>query len=752
MEQQRLEPSKGVRALIYLNVVLVALYLASLAVVPRSNEHTEWFWDVWLYAGLTALPAVLLVVRSRVDRPLQLPWLLIAAGIAATWAGDLVFALWDKELHTAGFTLSDLLYLGAYPLWWFGIVLLARRERGERYRSALIDGTITGLTLGAVVVATWLPPLLNAHVDQEIALRLVFAMFDLVLVVLAITVLAPPGRRPSLASIVVMVAAGTLALADILYLNLVTTERYDPASPVEILYALAIVSFGLAPWVRNTTVIRKETAGPGLGITAASASLVALGLIATATVVEIPQMAVAMATFALGIALLRVLAAVRELKAINEGYKQARTDDLTGLANRRGFLEMVEAHVSGPGEIAVAMVDLDGFKEVNDSLGHPAGDRLLGEVARRFSDAAPAGWGLARLGGDEFGLVAEVNETDALVIIEQIRCELDRPIELEGIPVRVSGSIGVSVAKARDPRRPDLMRTADVAMYEAKRGGPSIVAYRPHLDPKGRERLAMVDDLARALANDGFRLVYQPIIRTLERDVAAVEALIRWEQPRLGPVSPGEFLSVARRSGQITAITRFVVGRSISDLAPLWSQGHKLRLNINVAADDLVAEDFVAHVVECLEQFSVAPDLLTIELTEEELASDHARARRTLDELRDLGVKVAIDDFGVGYSSLSQLLAMPVDELKIDRSLVQASEVDPRAKAIVRSAVELGRTLAIDVVAEGVESLQQLESVRAAGVHLLQGFHLELPNAIEHLEPTVTRRTYMGPEVAAASS
>lgn len=262
----------------------------------------------------------------------------------------------------------------------------------------------------------------------------------------------------------------------------------------------------------------------------------------------------------------------------------------------------------------------------------------------------------------------------------------------------------------------------------------------------------MVDDLARALANDGFRLVYQPIIRTLERDVAAVEALIRWEHPRLGPVSPGEFLSVARRSGQITAITRFVVGRSISDLAPLWSQGHKLRLNINVAADDLVAEDFVAHVVECLEQFSVAPDLLTIELTEEELASDHARARRTLDELRDLGVKVAIDDFGVGYSSLSQLLAMPVDELKIDRSLVQASEVDPRAKAIVRSAVELGRTLAIDVVAEGVESLQQLESVRAAGVHLLQGFHLELPNAIEHLEPTVTRRTYMGPEVAAASS
>ena len=747
--------ARPVSVLIGINVLLGVAYVASLFLVERPDSGYIQLWDGWIYSAATILPVLLLVLSARRPGGHRIAWLLIAGGLAATAIADLLYTYHDQNLGSFPVPgLSDVAYLSAYPFWWGGIIVLAMRQRPHPMRSSLLDGTITGLTVGAVTVALWLPPLLErASADREVALALAFAVCDVILVVLAITALMPPGGRPAPAAVAVVIASTSFALGDILYLNIVTTGEYEPGSQIEALYVFAVIAYGIAAWLRPTSRARARRAGPGLSRVAASAALVSVGLLTAATLWSLPMLAVWMGTAALGLALLRVLWTVHELQRINEGYEQARTDDLTGLGNRRGFLERVEALVEGGSTIAVLMVDLDGFKEVNDSLGHPAGDRLLVEVADRFRSATPEGWELARLGGDEFGLVAIAVESDAVHTARAVRGSLEDPIELEGIPVRVSASIGVSVARPTQRSRRDLLRTADVAMYEAKRTGKGVVPYRPELDPRGRERLALVDDLCRALdgglLGDGFRLVYQPILRADDLAVASVEALLRWEHPRRGAIAPDDFLPIARRAGLVPQITRMVVRAAVADLAPMWAAGATVGLNINIGADDLVDESFAGHVLDVLREHGASPERITLELTEDELASDQQRARRTLERLRRVGVRVAIDDFGIGYSSLAQLLAMPIDQLKIDRSLVQAVETDPRAEAIVRSAVELGRTLALDVVAEGVESAVALESVRAAGVHHLQGFHLELPNALDRLAGTIARRSPHAPRYQA---
>lgn len=728
--------------LLGLMVGLIGLYVASLFLVDRGDEGYLTAWDGWLFTFATLLPVVALAVRAKVDRALRLVWVLIATGLAWTWVADLVYTFHDANLaDPPAMATSDLLYLAAYPFWIAGIVVLALRSIGDEYRSTLLDSVVTGLTVGAVASATWLDPLMDtAAEDLQVAVSLAFACCDLLMLVVAVVALVPGARRATPAGVAVLLAAAWFSVGDIVYLNQVTRDAYQAGTWVDATWAIAVGLFGIAGWLRSTPAGPAAPAALGLGRVPAIASLVSLGLLVVATTERVAGLAVGLAAGALALALVRVLWTVRVLHRINEGYQQARTDDLTGLGNRRHFLECVDVLTGGSSSLAVLIIDLDGFKEVNDTLGHPAGDQLLREVGNRFRSAAAEGWVLARLGGDEFGLVAPGGEEQATGLARELLASLDQPIELEGVPVRVSASIGISVTARDAVERADLIRTADVAMYEAKRTASRVTAYRPEFDPRGRERLTMVDDLCRAIEARDFRMAYQPILRADGLEVDGVELLLRWDHPRRGAVAPDEFLPVALAAGLLPQITRLVIDHGLADLGPLWRDGHGIGLSVNVSADDLVDEAFAPQVLASLRREGVDPRLLTLEVTETELASDLDRARRTLEALRRGGVRISIDDFGVGYSSLSQLLQMPLDQVKVDREFLAALERDQRAQAIVRSTVELGRTLGLVVVAEGVETHESLAIVRQAGVDLVQGYLLELPAPIETLERTIRRR------------
>lgn len=743
-----MRPSVGARVLIAAAVGFNALYVASLFVVERPETGYLSFWDGWVYWPASALPLVLLLWRAVVDRTDRLAWLLIGGGVLATGIADLIYQVHDVHLEEFGFpTASDVFYLLAYPLWAAGIVVMAFTHSRRVSRAATLDGFVVGLSVAALAVIRWFAAIYEQSGSAaDVTAGISFAVLDVVLIVVAVAALALQRFRPAPALLVIAVAAGAFGLGDLIYLNRLTDAGYVGGTWIDGLWSVGTLLFGLAAWLPTDRrggpiapdATEAHTLGPVAGVAAVgSLAIVVAGLVGGVPH-TIPGLAAAMAVVALALVLLRVLWTVRELAAVNESYRQARTDDLTGLGNRRAFMEDVDRMLdAAPSSLSVVMVDLNGFKEVNDSLGHPAGDRLLTIVGERLRVAVPPGLALARLGGDEFGLVAPTPLEGGVDVAKRMLAALDGPVELEGLSVRVSASIGVAGGSPRAESgamsRQEVIRMADVAMYDAKRQGIGFSCYSEAIDPHGRERILLIDDLCRAIEDRSFHLHLQPVV-SLERDeLVAVEALIRWEHPERGPLAPEAFIPLAERSGLVPRITRVVLEQAARHLATLRAAGLDVGISVNISALDLVDEDLPGFIESTFDQAGAPLDRLTLEITETAVASDPGRSLRTLQALRARGVRISIDDFGVGYSSLNQLLQLPVDELKLDRSFIIPIERDRRAQAIVRSTVELGRTLGLTVVAEGVETDLALTFVRSRGVHRAQGFHLAPPMAVDEL-------------------
>ena len=723
--------------LLVATLVTNASYVATLFWMERPPDGYVTFWDGWVYAISTLLPVLLLVARAVQDADRRWAWLLVAGGTLATWIADLLYTYHDQNM--AAFDVpawSDLAYLAAYPLWAAGIVTLAFWSVPGLRRAAMLDGFIVGLTVGAVAVIVWFEPIFSQSGSRgEVRLATLFAVCDLMLLVVAIATLAPQRYRPSPAGLGFVLAAASFAVGDIVYLSVISNEDYVPGTVLDVWWSVGVVLFGLAAWLPSTTRRHDpQSLAETLGVVPAVAAIGALGLLTAALNRDVPTLAEGMAVAAVALALVRVLWTMRELRKLNESYQQARTDDLTGLGNRRAFLESIVAVLaepprSGASTATLLMVDLDGFKEVNDSLGHPAGDVLLVEVGARFRAALGSAAHLARLGGDEFGLVGAWTVEEATIVAHDLLRTLRDPVVVEGVPVRVAASVGLAATALGGAAvaREELLRMADVAMYDAKRRGTRVARYDEAEDPHGRDRLQFLDDLCTAIDEHGFAIQVQPVVDAFAGSVTSGEVLIRWHHEVRGTVVPDEFIPLAERVGVIPRITRLVIGDAAALAARLRDEGLDLGLSVNISGRDLVDEDLADHVLGALADAGIPPDQLTLEITETALAGDPVRSARTLTALRHRGVRISIDDFGVGYASLAQLLAFPLDELKLDRSFIALVEEDRRAQAIVRSAVELGRALGLTVVAEGVESETALRVVRGLGVDRVQGFHVSVP-------------------------
>jgi diguanylate cyclase (GGDEF)-like protein/PAS domain S-box-containing protein len=434
---------------------------------------------------------------------------------------------------------------------------------------------------------------------------------------------------------------------------------------------------------------------------------------------------------------------------------QALHDALTGLANRTLFNERIEQAIREAAregsQVAVLVMDLDNFKEVNDSLGHHAGDVLLAELGSRVGGAVRAVDTVARLGGDEFGILLRKAEgrEETIPAIERICQAVEQPVTVQGLPLSVEASIGVALYPD-DGRDVDaLLQRADVAMYGAKESNSSYVFYDEAHDHRDPTRVMLVGELRRAIEERELVLFYQPKARLGSGEIESVEALLRWQHPERGLIFPDAFIPLAQQTGLIVPLTLRVVDEALEQARRFLDRGMRLPIAVNLSTRNLMDQDFPTQVEQLLERWNVDAGMLKFELTESTMIADPVRTRDVIERLSALGIELSIDDFGTGYSCLAYLKRLPVSEIKIDRSFVMDMASSDDSATIVRSIIDLGGNLGLSVVAEGVETQEIWDELDALGCPIAQGYHLSRPIPADALVEWLGDRGFPG-SVAAA--
>jgi diguanylate cyclase (GGDEF)-like protein len=455
------------------------------------------------------------------------------------------------------------------------------------------------------------------------------------------------------------------------------------------------------------------------------------------------------APIAMSLAALALLVfAALNLRASHRRLRAASlTDELTGLPNRRLLSDRLDRALSFGARrgfsSAVLLIDLDRFKEVNDTLGHDYGDELLRAVSVRLASAFRNEDTVARLGGDEFAvLLPEVADQETAVRqAERCLALLREPFVVRGFTLGVDASIGVVLSPHHGRAAHELLRAADVAMYEAKAGHLGVLVYDRSLDGHSPGRLALLGELRRALQEDQLVLHYQPKVDVAVGRVTGAEALVRWQHPERGLLLPGDFLPVAEGSGLILPLTMWTLEAAVAQARTWLDDGHGVQVAVNLSPRCLLEPGLPSQVRRLLDQHGLPSRLLRLELTESTVMADPDRAFAVVSQLRDLGVAISIDDFGTGYSSMSHLKQLPVDELKIDRSFVADMLADGNDAVLVRSSIDLGHNLGMAVVAEGVEDEETLLALGALGCDVVQGYHLARPMPASDFDDWVIGRS-----------
>jgi diguanylate cyclase (GGDEF)-like protein len=703
--------------------------------------------------------------RRTLDR--STAWRLIALGCLLSLLGDTV---WEAIELLGGevpvVSVADLFSAAGYLPLGVGLLALLRDGPGHRDVDAVIDGAIVGV---ATMTATWLlwvePSLAVDGSRPAQVIEAGFALADLVLVTLVVRLLLDRARPTDRATVLLALSLASSFVGALTYL---VVTHGAPSSYSRWIDVTWIAAYGLlavaavsalresrrpapAPRPKDTlaaigararwsSIARVAALGLALGVPAAIALL--RGVVAPDAALVVLGAAdlalVGLVTARLGrlVALVRrQLGDARDLHA-TLAY-QATHDLVTGLPNRDLFAAELQraldvARARGtPGTAAVLFVDIDHFKAVNDTLGHEAGDRLLQAVAGRLTEALRAGDMAARFGGDEFVVLLERVGTpaEAVAVGHRVADAVRAPVAMAGESMVVTATVGVTVADDPDAFAEDVLRQADAALLEGKhRGRDVVVAY----DASMRDHLAVwletENELRRALDGGQLRLHYQPEIDLASSALFGVEALLRWEHPTRGELGPGDFLPVAESSGLIVPVGRWVIEEACRQ-ARRWHDRFGAEappISVNVSPTQLAREDVGAHVERVLRDHRLPTAALRVEVTETALVSDHPNVGRQLQKLHDVGVEVAVDDFGTGFHSLSHLKRLAVDLIKIDRSFVAGIGRDRTDDAIIHAVVDLARRLGVRTIAEGVESPGQQALLREAGCDVAQG-HLYAP-------------------------
>lgn len=431
----------------------------------------------------------------------------------------------------------------------------------------------------------------------------------------------------------------------------------------------------------------------------------------------------------------------RERRRAEEHVQRlAYSDPLTGLPNRVRFRELVQQAVMAarhePCPMALLLMDLDHFKDVNDTLGHNRGDGLLQQVGARLRGVLPEPDVVARLGGDEFGVLLQrlAASDDVRHVIKKFQDALEAPFMIDGIPIAVEASIGVALMSEHADNADILLQHADIAMYQAKKMASSYAVYTAKYDRHNPERLGLMAELRDAIEHDQLLLHFQPKVELKSGRIVGTEALVRWQHPRHGLLAPDKFIAAAEQTGLIAPLTRWVLINALSHCQAAIRDGIQLRVSVNLSARSLHDPHLPETIEDALKTTGAEAQQLTLEITESAIVLDPKRAEGVLARLSNMGAGLSIDDFGTGYTSLASIKHLPVNEIKIDKSFITGMLADKKDSMIVRSVIELGHNLGLIVVAEGVETQATLDNLAALGCDEAQGYFISTPQDCEVLK------------------
>jgi diguanylate cyclase (GGDEF)-like protein len=592
--------------------------------------------------------------------------------------------------------------------------------------------SLTSLALVTPLASTfdrgWLP-LLAA---------IAFPLVNLVLAALVLGQAVVRERDRSARTWMLVGGFAALAVADTNFLaGLARGEAYTTSLGVAAMWGAGFALLGEAasrPVVEVSARRRLET-NPYVLVGAASLAIVVLTLSPGGPAAWVVHPAALATLVATG---WRLTLALREARGAAEAMRLSLTDELTGLANRRSVLRSIDGAIQDHGPVAVLLLDIDSFKDINDSLGHSVGDEVLVSLAHRMRDTLDPRVVVARLGGDEFAVVvASQDELRLFEVAQEIRAALRLPLRVEGIDLSLDASVGIAAREGGDTSAIELLRQADIAMYEAKQQRAGVLLFDSQQDGVSHLRLLRGEALRTALQEGQLIAWYQPQVDARTRQVVAMEALVRWWHPNEGLLPPIAFLPDARRSGLMPALTEALMRQVVRDARHWADAGFTFRIAMNWAPPELVGGSLLPKLFAELDEAGLPDDTLLVEVTEDSFLADPERARMVLHELRAHGVQIAIDDYGSGFSSLAYLRDLPVQELKMDRSFVAPVATDDRARMIVQTTSQMARALGLRFVAEGVEDAAAAAGLVPLGVDVLQGYHIARPMPADAVAPWV---------------
>lgn len=728
------------------------------ALVFDSGSYAGRIFDDVMLLGLSVYATAYAVFAARfAEGRFRRAWMTMAVALGSWALGDAIWLACDltrtsiQPLSTAD--VSYLLFAG------LAAAAMAQfpTDSTQHLRLRLVlDALIVALSL---FLLAWMLSLHNVFDTYRgdkatLTVAVLYPVLDLVALTVAIAVLARTRARERAVVSLLTLALALATVADGTYTYLVAHDQYQTGNPIDIIWAASLLVF-VAAAVRSRHM--PEHSKPTVSVPSKSSLwLPYLPLLLAGTLGPLLAMSgperIIVPFIVVAVYARETVVAWESRRLLTAAAEQALRDPLTGLANRTLFQDRLTHAMmlrSRNGQsVAVMALDLDDFKLVNDSMGHPAADSLLIHVGARLAESVRAGDTVARMGGDEFALVLEGRVDESHLVAQRVDEAFDEPFLIDGQELLIRPSIGVAVAPddESDLTPETLIRRADIAMYAAKRSrsaqihtfhsemmlaDPDVAEFaagrsaRPAAD--GAAQVRMLGELRHAIDHSHLTVVYQPKLALDTEKIVGVEALLRWPHPQMGILSPDAFMSLVRQHGLMRPVTDLVLDRALDDVARWAANGTHVPVAVNLFAPTLRDTRLPETLFEALRRRGLPADMLTVEITEDLVLSEVTLVTTVLHRLREHGIRVAIDDFGSGYSALAYLRDLPIDEVKLDRHFIGSVATDNRAAAVVRAVIDLTHDLGITVVAEGVEDAQTANWLQQRGCDIGQGYHFSKP-------------------------
>jgi diguanylate cyclase len=726
--------------------VLLASYLVVLLV--RGNG-AYWTWlDGWGISGIELVASSLCIIRGFLRRADRTAALILGFSLLAWTIGDMALTVESLGGATPSVpSVADIFYLGFYPLAYIGVILFMRGQVRRLSAPSWLDGAIAGLGAAAVCSAFAFHTIVHTTGQSALATAtdVAYPIGDMLLLALVVGGTALLTGRRKAPWIMMAIGIALNVVGDTF--NLFQSSSFGASrfgtTTNAIAWPAAIVIISMAVWLRprpSNPLAQERSGGFLLPDLAAASALIVLSV---SSLHYISRVAIGLAIATLLTVGVRLVLSVRRLQALSkERHRQSLTDDLTGLSNRRYLFRVLDTFFAECEELstpertlAFLFVDLNHFKEINDSFGHPAGDELLRQLGKRLAGSLRNTDLLVRIGGDEFAVVLIDGDAEyATEVAERLTVSLQEPFQLDVVCATISASIGIAIAPVDATDSAGLVWCADAAMYRAKQGSTSFTSYEQNLDDE-RDQMRLLEELRTALDRHDLVLHYQPQLDFRSGEILGVEALVRWAHPRLGLLPPDRFLPLAEEAGLMHEITKWVLEEAAAQCAAWRAAGRNLIVAVNISPTNLLEPGFVEMVRHQVTINNLPPGVLVLEITENCAIAEFETARRVIEELQGMGLAVSIDDFGAGVTSLAYLSSLSVTELKLDRTFIQGLEGanNERELDLVRSTIELGHAMGLRIVAEGIEDNATLELLNELGCDSAQGYIISRPKPASEL-------------------